>query len=561
MSFASLSGPAVLAGAFVLAGVLYLLQRLRSRRRIVRLPAAMLWSQAREGAPLRVLGSRFRYWLAYLLALAIVLSLWLAAAHPTLPAVSGGRAQRWFYLDSSAVLSGSGELTRAERALLADVRATPAASRAVFLGDTGGTRLLAPGESVSLLSARLDAVAAGARPSTFADWLRDRAGELRPGAVVRYYGAWPAARDATAGLSALPLLTWGYLAAPVPGNRGIVALGVTPAASGRPDAADVQIGLMGVSDPAAVRITHDGRSLAMTPVVSGGGRMLLRDVPADGALLAVALRRGDGFPADDTAAIRLPDRRPITVALSADVPRALWDAVRADDGLTVTDPAQARVIVRRSNAAARPGVPALVLAPVERGGAAFAFAGPDANAGNLRARVAAFGLGDLDAAAIADRFGRPVGVSVIDARTRTVTAWAELFDPAGPFARSPAAPAFVSRSLRWLAGDRPWTAYAAAGQPLPDGGETLAPRADGGLPGIAPVPADAGELTVAGRPLAVSLTDPATSAMIADPAPLPARSAGGGVAALPDAPFMALVAVAIVLLMGEWALLRRGWMP
>ncbi|MDR6125675.1 hypothetical protein [Sphingomonas sp. SORGH_AS_0438] len=232
MSAALFGWPVTLAGAAALAGIVYLLQRLRARRRVLRLPTAGLWAQAMREAPVSVLGGRFRYWLAYLLILAIALLIWIAAAHPTWSPAPGGGGMQRFYLDNSALMTGGDDLARAKRALLADVRATPADRREVILGDAVGTRLLAPGESASLLSRRLDMVSAAVRPSAFADWAR----QVDP-ATVRYYGAWGAAHPAARSAA----LRYGYLADPVPGNRGIVALGVTPAASGQAGKADLLV--------------------------------------------------------------------------------------------------------------------------------------------------------------------------------------------------------------------------------------------------------------------------------------------------------------------------------
>ena len=553
MSFAMLSWPVVAAGAAALAALLYLLQRLRARRRVVALATAMLWAQALEDAPLRVAGARFRYWLAYLLALAIALALWLAFAHPVPPARGAATGQELFYLDASAALGGAGEWDAATRALLADVRAAPGDRRAVFLGDATGTRLLAPGEAVPLLARRLAGLTATARPSTFAAWLRDRAARS-PGAVVRYYGAWPVARGAAQGLPVT--LTYGHLSRPVPGNRGIVALGAMPAASGRWGRADVLVEAPGVNGAAALRFTRDGRADSLAVSALAPGRFLLRDVVADGTTLAVELRDGDGFAMDDRAALRLPDRRPVRVAIGAGVPGAIAAAVRADDAFAVTDPAQAQVVVALAGQAPADR-PALVLGGSE--GAAFAFAGPgEGTGGDLAKRVDDFGLARVDAVALADALRRPIGVSVADAPVRRLTVWRELFDPRAGFARSAAAPLFVARGLRWLAGDEPWRPYVRAGADLP--GPVAGWSGAGVLPGTPAFLDRAGETNIDGRPQTVSLLDPATTRMMADPASPPAISPGGATT-LPDPWFMGLIALALLLLGAEWVLVRRGWMP
>lgn len=562
MSFA-FPWPVVATGAALLAGLFYMLQRLRSRRRVLHLPTAALWSRAVEEVPLRVLGARFRYWLAYLLMLAIGLALWLATAHPASPAAGQGRAMRFFYLDASAVLAGGDEAARAKRALLADVRATPVDRRTVILGDAIGSRLLSPGESISLLAARLDAVSAQARPSIFSEWLRAQAkGRMAGGsASVRYYGAWPVLRAASNGLPAPVQLTPGYLAASVPGNRGIVALGAAPAASGRSGKADVLIEAAAASGPPpgadALRVTRNGREIAATPMMLGGGRFLLRDIDADGALLDVTMADGDAYGADDHAAIRLPDRRPIPVALGSGVPVSVRDAVQADGGFAIVGAAQAKVMVRRNGDPAGGTLPALVLVPAAAGAATFAFAGPNEQAhGELARRVGDFGLAQVDAVALAARLGRPIGVAVSDSTIRRVAVWSAVFDPAVQFDRTATMPLFVSRSLRWLAGEAAWTAYAKAGSTLPN---PWSGSGWSGSQGTAPFLADAGDSRIDGVAVAASLTDRRTTVMAGDVMARPPVVPVAG-AALPDPVFMGLIVFAILLLAGEWWLLRRGWM-
>jgi hypothetical protein len=535
VTFTHFGWPLTVAGACVIAALLYALQRLSTRRRVVALPAAMLWRQAMQAAPARVLGGRFRYWLAYLLVLAIALLLWLAAAHPTVVPVGGG-VQR-FYLDTSAVLTGPGDLARAKRALLADVRATPADRREVFAADG---RLLAVGESASLLARRLDAVEAVAQPSRFPAWLARH----RAGATIRYYGAGSVARS----VPGTGALRYGYLAAPVPDNRGIVALGVSPAASGawrNPDVLVAVAAAKGEPPTAAdLRWTLDGKPFAPAPVSAlGEGRYLVRDVPATGGLLTVQLDRGDGFPADDSATLRLPDRRPLRVAFLAGTLAAVRSAVQADDSFAVVPPAQAQVVV--GDAAALRGLdrPALVIA-AEREQPAFVFAGPgEASRGELAGRLDELGLAQVDAGALATALNQPIGVDVRDAPRRTVSVWSTIFARNTPFADSATMPVFVAQSLHWLGGGDGWRPYAKAGAPLPD---------QSALYG----------LTAAGDPAdgPAALTDRATTLAVADAAARPAVTAAAATLP-PDLPFMLLLVGAGLLLALEWWLVQRGRMP
>ena len=77
---AGLAAGTILAGLAAIAGVLFLLQRLRVRHRPVLVISTLFWRAAVEEARARVLVERFRHPLVYLFLLAICAFLWLAAA-------------------------------------------------------------------------------------------------------------------------------------------------------------------------------------------------------------------------------------------------------------------------------------------------------------------------------------------------------------------------------------------------------------------------------------------------------------------------------------------------
>lgn len=508
MTFATFGWPLVLAGAIGLAALVYALQRLRPQRRVVRLPAAALWAQAMRDTPARVLGGRFRHWPAFLLILAIALSLWIAAAQPQAgPAAGLGR--QFFYLDNSALLTGGGRWAAAKRALLADVRAVAADRREVVLGDAVATRLLLPGESVSLLSRRLDMVHPEARPSRFADWLSNAAD-----VQVRYYGGSPV-RDGR--------VAYGYLPDPVSGNRGIVALGVEPARSGAVAKADLLVAVAAangaVPSPADLHWTLDERAFdppGLKPL--GDGRYLLPEIDAAGQRVGVTLAPGDGFGADDSASLRLPDRRPLRVALLAGTPATLRAAVAADASLTVVPLAQAQVAIGDNRAVEQAKLPVLAIADPPAQRQAFVFAGPgEAARGDLAARLDELGLREVDAAALADALRRPIGVDLRDATERRVGIWSSVFAPDTPFVDSAAMPLLVSRSLHWLGGTSAWQSHDPA-----------------------------------------ALTDGATTLAAAAPAPGKVQPLDG--TGWPDLPVLGLLTAALLLLGVEWWLVQRGRM-
>jgi len=80
MSFTTLSPLSIALGLVGLAGVLYLLQRLRVRHREIDVVTTLFWREALQETRARVLVRRFRHPLAYAFVLAIAALLWLAFA-------------------------------------------------------------------------------------------------------------------------------------------------------------------------------------------------------------------------------------------------------------------------------------------------------------------------------------------------------------------------------------------------------------------------------------------------------------------------------------------------
>lgn len=556
----------VALGALALVVLLYALQHLKARQRVVRLPAALLWLQASREAPLRVFRERFRRWLAYLLILAIALLLWFAGARPEMRVAATDR-QHFFYLDASAALVGGERFADARRALIADVRAIPAERREVYLGDGAGTRLLAPGENVSLLARRLDGVSASARPSDFGRWARAKVATAakRP-TTLHYYGAWPAAKAVKFDGQDDTKLAFGFLARPTPDNRGIVNLGATPARSGDWSRADVQVEAIAVNGrpikAADLAFTREGRGFAPQVSDLGAGRFRLDGVEADGRTLGVALRAGDGFAADDRASIRLPDRRRVRIALSPSTPASLRSVVGLDTAFEVVPVERAEIVVRRAGERLGGDKPALVLTAPE--GAAFVFTHPDDGAPtDLSEGLGQLGLEQVDAASLADRLDRSISVEVASGPRRSVAVWAALFDQDAAFAKSSGLPLFASKALRWLADRDPWIPYAQAGGDLADQSalyglgqdRRIAERALNGEIRLGA----AGVQRIGGLPVAVSLVDRGQTLAVAE-APPQAVARDAGRRGPPGLIFVLLVMLAGGLLVVEWRAFQRGVM-
>ncbi|WP_448664656.1 hypothetical protein ACG3SL_08305 [Sphingomonas sp. CJ20] len=550
-----------IAGALVLAAILVVLQRLRVQRQVVRVATSLFWREAARAAPASVLHRRFRHLLAFLLVLLIVGLLWFASALPMLRPVAGAQTDA-FYLDASAAMTAGDRFGEARRALIADVGAVPADHRAVYFGDLYGTRLLAPGEDIALLARRLAQVRPQAFASAFPAWFRTMRAQWQGNGPVKlhYYGSAATMQAALSSADAETRLVQGYIAPPIAGNRGIVALGAVPAASGAWDKADIVLRLAASEGaapaPSTLVFRRDGKPFTPALTALPGGRALLRDVPADGTLLEAAFRTGDGFPADDRAALRLPERHPIRVAILGPLPSSLRAVLAADDAIRLTRPADAEVLVTEGSGQAAVAKPSLLLAPAASQPATFAFTLPQGGTTEmLTAALDQLGLGKLDARDLADALHRPVTVAMQDGGVRTIAVWRELFDPEGDFARTRTMPLFVGRAIRWLAAPKPWIPFAPAGGVLTDR-VALDPWSAGS--GIA-LPA-MGATRLDGAPAEVSLTDAATTRGTG--ATLPADQPGTASHPLPrDLPFTLALVAAALLLAGEWVLFQRGRLP
>jgi len=578
MNFSALSPLAFALGLAGLALGLFLAQRLRVRHRRVTVVTTVFWKAAVEETRARVFVRRFRHPWAYALLLAIAGLLWLAVAAPE--SSGRGRALHVLVIDGSARMArgvvtsaGSAASGSAFEAALEAARERaaelPRARRSVLLAGAHLETLLAPGEELPLFDARARRLKPAACPATLeaavarlADGPRPEEGLqlecfsiAEPDAALLAACAGPGFEVATR-----------LLACDARENAGVVALGASPAQSGAWDTVDV---LVATRSRAAPEITLDGAPLESSEAraVAGGFELVLRDLPARGGRLEARLAGGDALGLDDAAALTLPARPKLRVALSPNVPPALRAVIERDPGVVAAE-GLADVVVRYAGESFGANTPALELVDEESGAPAFALRTPaeaaDA-AGDERANVALarwhdeLGLGEIDATALAGTAGRPIELALQPADERGVALWASLCGERYDLARSRAFPLFIARALRWLANVPAFEGTLAAGEPrlAPEPRWTDAQgRTLDAAGGEARLPRAGAYTDEARREHAAALLDASTTGPVA--APPPAR-APERLARFDPLPWIVLAA--LVLLLVEWRLVRRERIP
>lgn len=471
MSFV-LSPVGIVLGLGVIAFTLYRLQRLRVRHREVAVVTTLFWKQAVEETRARELVRRFRHLPAYLLFCAIGALLWLGYAQPR---SSGGGEDRYvLLLDGSAGMAWQDRFEEAKAELLADIGSFPAdRTQVLFCGGTVRT-LLAPGENPLVLAKRLEGVTPEAAPASLERTLMslsrttgrefDEDGDPLSVAIQAVvYG------DAPVGEGLFLLKTDVERRAMAPardGNRGIAALGISEAASGRWDAVDIYVEVRGAENVRAA-LAIDGFDLP-EPAEGEGARLVWRDIPARGGLL-VARIAGDGLALDDSATVRMPMRAPIRVSVSERLP-SLRPLLAADSGIELSE-ADPRVEVTSSLSVPPPGsTPVLAIGSVDPSEAAIRVYVPTPDAGATLVDVQRqLGLAEIDGAALAEALGASVRVVVEDSGTsgvRAILVSDALLHPDAGFVTSRAFPLFVAGAIRLLAGVEPLRAFVAAGEPV-----------------------------------------------------------------------------------------------
>ncbi|MCB9913972.1 MAG: BatA domain-containing protein [Planctomycetes bacterium] len=569
MSFSLFSPLGFAAGLVALAGVLYLLQRLRVRHREVDVATTLFWHEAVHEARARVLVQRFRHPWAYALVLAIAALLWSAVGAPER---RGAGAHRYlFALDASAAMSRDGHVEGALARLRELLDEVPRDAREVVLCGAYPATLLAPGEEALLLDERL---------AQLAD---DEAllPEAAPPSVLRVLeaAARSDARPTTAlVLSAAPLdaerlallpasfevrrVAYAPTAAAAP-STGVTALGIAEARSGAWDRVDVlvEVAADGV-EPPAPNLAVDGAPVAqaLTRRALGPGlaQFVVRDLPARGGTLRAQLPLGSSPAFVASAALVLPDREPLRVALAPGLAPLLGEALASDPALRLVEEG-AEVVVRRADDALGAGLPALVVttrdaAPAFR----VRYAGDDDAEEVLRQAMGALALDQIDTTALAEESAAAIELAVEPGDAREVGVWEELLGPAYDLRDSRAFPLFLAGSLRWLAARAELVPWIAAGE-TPIAARVLTKGPDVRLEPLgaaAVLPWSGPYVTADGARLEASVL--ARDAVLAG---APAEDAYDDAPGAASDPVTWLLLAALALLVFEWRQVRTGRMP
>ena len=588
MTFANLSALGVVAGLAGLAALLFVLQQLRTRYRNVTVVTTLFWKQVVHEAPVRKLRDKFRHPLAYALVLAICSLLWLAVAEPQL----GRRPDQTFHilvLDGSAGMAAGDRFADAVDALERQVARLPSDRRQVIWSGADIRPLLNPGEHALLLRARLERLAPQAAPASLERLLRQlsatsaNGGSESPTSIL-VFGDAPVRKQVLDLVPASMTVKRATAPAPLAGNSGITALGVSDAASGAWDKVDVFVQVQSTGDRRAapvvtaanapgVRIEVNGQAVPGNAIARVGQGYVLSDVPAAGGLLTARVvddRSGaDSLPLDDVARLRLPTKPILSVQLSSSLQAVLGPLLEADAGVTLVAE-QADVVIRRKGESVGGNAPALEFVPAASQTQAFLLTHPDSLSSSavFTNAVADIGLQQIDAMSLARSSGRPIEVSITSGSQWRFSVWEELLADEFDFTRSRAFPLFVANAVRWLADTESWHPYVAAGRPLitsSTGRSTEILNAAGRVLdpiGASFIPVVAGDLKVNGRaaPLSVSLLDAEVttgardeSLAIATLAPVDLTPATGLVTGL--------LILALLLLAVEWYFFQMGRMP
>jgi len=549
MSLLNLGAVPFAAGLTVIAGLLFLLQRLRVKFSDTEVVTTLFWKQAVEDTRARVLMRRFRHPLAYLLALVIAGLLWLAFAEPVW--TPGEERDAVFLLDGSAGMAWGDRFEQAKALLQREADRLPAARRRVYFCGAEARLILDHGEETCLLMPRLAGLAPEACPASIERELfalatdELAAGELR----LLVVGDAPVSQ---ACLATIPehARVERLRAEDTPRlerNSGIAAIGVSDAASGAFDRVDVLFEVAGPYD-GGITIALGGQDIEQVPTREGDA-YYLRDLPARGEVLELALAESDALTLDNRARITLPSRRTVAVAVDENLDDRFAALVAVDPALTPAA-GDAQVVV---GGAADGSLPAIEL--VTGNGIAVVYEDDlePHDLAQLRDRFSRTGLdrvGWISGPAPGSVDGFQLEPRYVPGGQRKVQIGVELLGKDCDFPQTSAFPLFVSAAIRWLAGVEAFEPFAVAGERSARVGRFSLAGSDYALP-------RAGRhLDAQGRPVEVSV--PAVRSPQGDVLDPVAGLTGAG---FRPGPVTLCILVALLLLSVEWWLFQKGRMP
>jgi hypothetical protein len=370
MSLLALSLPLYLLGLPVLAGLLYLLHRLRIRHRRLEVVTTLFWQEAIEEARARVFVQRFRHPLVYAFLLLIALLLWTGFADPQL--ASKAQERNLILVEGSSLHMDKQGSAQARLAVQDLLRVMPADGRSVIWCGKRERVLLLAGEHPALLEARWTDTGPEACPSRLAEIVARLAEQQRLSASdstvsdssvsdssvserrmplrLILVGATSLPKQLlehlpldmrveNLPLASDPLATAPLTSAAEPIRRSdrpeLLSLGLAPAESGDWNRVDVLLRLRAASGSASpeLRLELGGKSLAVRPLHTreeDADRFLLTSLPANGELLQVFV----AGQAEALGTLALPQRPVLQVQIDEGLPSELSAVVDADPGLS-----------------------------------------------------------------------------------------------------------------------------------------------------------------------------------------------------------------------------------
>lgn len=546
MSFGLLSATGVFLGVVALAAGLWLAQRLRVQHREVEVLSTLFWQAAIEETRARVFVRRFRHWRAWVLLVAIASLLWLLVNQPR--AASDGT--RHVVLVDWSVDDAEVRERDLETALefTADL---PEADREVIAVGSHLETLLQPHEPLELARQRNES-----RPRMVAhgmDWaiesLAARANEQTP-IAIHIVGNAPVDEARLAALrTGTPqgfnvfragsgirqnsqTATNGILAnSTTAGSAELATLGVSESANSDWSQVDVWIVFAKRNDAAKLSVQLDKQPLDQPVIERQDGTFEIEGLAANGAVIEVA------YEGRSVGALTLPRREPIRVFLDGNVPAALRQLVELDSACEiVAETTDATVIMGSAqNANFR--------LTSDNEPAFFIQADNDDPDAALAGVVDELALRQIDATAIAQQSGQVVDVQVASGDTRALAIWQSLFTPSFDFVESRACPIVVGQSIRWLASRPPLVEWAELGRRLPD----ASPEFERANTDITSTNDGREVRTTRLTPL------PSQSATLGD------SSEGLTFAGFNFVTWLGLLVA--VLLIGEWVLFQKGYLP
>ena len=475
MSFLFLPILAVVGGSIALAALLYGLQQLRARNTEVTVPTLIFWQATVRDAPVRIFRDRFRHWWAYLLILTICLLIWLAISDPVTDQDESVEFQI-LYLDASAFTANPDDFARAKTQLLEDLRELPDHGREVYFGTSSTRKLLSSGEHYSIAERRMEAVAPIAAPTALPEFLRLLGITDQPSQSTQVVVYGNVVLDDIL-INSLPervsLVQRSYeVSASV--NWGITSLGWT--ASTNEPSAKVDV-LVGISHSAAeesqipsLTVTIDDDEVDVTEMVQEkSGTYLIVDVPANGGLVTATLDIDDGYPIDNAARLRLPNLKPIQVAMDTSVHSALRQVILADPRIAIVETDE-QVRISEQTTDENQSVPSLHVVSRQTQQQALVLGGPFSP--TLQNTPPHEHFQDLNLDAIGDIINDRFEIGFEQRPVRSVSLRNDLLTEEVGFRESAAFPLLIARLIRWLAAESSHFPYAAVGRPLEPSNKT-----------------------------------------------------------------------------------------